>query len=200
MILVIDNYDSFTWNLVQCLGAQGTEIEVVRNDAMTLTQISAARPEGIVLSPGPGTPQESGVCLDVLRGLQGRVPILGVCLGHQAMCEVAGSKIVRAQAPVHGKAWDIVHDGLGLFAGLPQPLRAGRYHSLLVDEMSIPETLRITARTPEGDVMAVEDLSRPSYGVQFHPESILTPDGDLLLANFLAVVQAFAAGQWSPRC
>jgi anthranilate synthase/aminodeoxychorismate synthase-like glutamine amidotransferase len=186
VILLVDNYDSFTWNLFQVMGGLGADVEVLRNDAVTVAQIRGMDVRGIVLSPGPGTPDESGVCLDVLRELQGELPILGVCLGHQAICQVAGGHIGRAAAPVHGKPWDVLHDGRGIFEGLPQPLRAGRYHSLVATD--VPDTLRVAARTPEGEVMAVQDRARPTWGVQFHPESVLTPDGDRLLANWLTEV------------
>jgi anthranilate synthase/aminodeoxychorismate synthase-like glutamine amidotransferase len=183
MILIVDNYDSFTWNLYQMLGALHPGVEVRRNDAVTVDEVRGY--DAVVLSPGPGTPDESGVCLDVLRELEGTLPILGVCLGHQAICQVRGASIVRAALPVHGKPSDVQHDGTGLFAGLPKPFVAGRYHSLIVDPATLPSELRVTARTPDGEIMAVEHVDRPTWGVQFHPESILTPQGEQLLANFL---------------
>lgn len=189
MILIIDNYDSFTFNLFQMLGELEPDLVVHRNDAITVAGIQALRPDGIVLSPGPGTPDDSGVCLDVLRELEGQLPILGVCLGHQALCQVRGASVVRAPRPVHGKPSAVQHDGDGLFAGLPQPMVAGRYHSLVVDPETLPEELRVTARTADGEVMAVRHFRNPTFGVQFHPESILTPQGDRLLANFVDVVR-----------
>ena len=190
MILIVDNYDSFTFNLFQMLGGLRPDIEVVRNDRITVEQIRAARYDGIVLSPGPGTPEESGVCLDILRELEGTVPILGVCLGHQAICQVRGARIVRAELPVHGKPSPVHHDGRGVLAGLPDPFVAGRYHSLVVDPATMPDELDVTARTPDGEIMAVQHVTNPTWGVQFHPESILTPDGELLLANFLRLLNA----------
>ena len=185
MLLIIDNYDSFTFNLFQMMGALVPDVEVVRNDALSVAQIRERRPDAIVLSPGPGTPDESGVCLDVLRELDGELPILGVCLGHQALCQVLGATIVRAGEPVHGKPSEVDHDGRGLFAGLPQPFVAGRYHSLVVDPATVPDALEVSARTADGELMAVRHRHHPTYGVQFHPESVLTPDGETLLANFL---------------
>ncbi len=185
MILIVDNYDSFTWNLFQMLGALQPNIDVVRNDAITVEQIRERGYAGIVLSPGPGTPDESGVCLDILRELEGSLPILGVCLGHQAICQMRGASIVRASLPVHGKPSDVAHEGVGLFEGLPQPFVAGRYHSLVVDPATMPAELRVTARTADGEIMAVKHATNPTWGVQFHPESILTPDGEKLLSNFL---------------
>ncbi len=188
MLLIVDNYDSFTFNLYQMLGGLHPRIEVVRNDRITVGEIAAAGFDGIVLSPGPGTPDESGVCLDVLRELEGTLPILGVCLGHQAICQVRGATVVRAALPVHGKPSEVRHDGQGLFAGLPQPFTAGRYHSLVVDPATIPPELMVTASTDDGEVMAVRHVSNPTVGVQFHPESILTPEGERLLANFLGML------------
>jgi anthranilate synthase component 2 len=185
VILIVDNYDSFTFNLYQVLGALHDDVRVVRNDAITVEQIRELDPDGIVLSPGPGTPADSGVCLDVLAELEGELPILGVCLGHQAICEARGATIVRAPEPVHGKPSEVGHDGLGLFDGLPNPLRAGRYHSLVVAPDTLPHELVITARTEDGEIMGVRHRTHPTWGLQFHPESILTPDGDKLLANFV---------------
>ena len=185
MILIVDNYDSFTWNLFQMLGALHPDVEVHRNDAVTVAQIRERGYSAVVLSPGPGTPDESGVCLDILRELEGSLPILGVCLGHQAICQVRGATIVRADLPVHGKPSDVGHEGTGLFEGLPQPFTAGRYHSLVVRPDTLSVDLRVTARTADGEIMAVEHIANPTWGVQFHPESILTPQGEQLLANFL---------------
>ncbi len=193
MILIVDNYDSFTWNLFQLLGALSPDIEVLRNDAVTVAQIRERGVSGVVLSPGPGTPDESGVCLDVIRELGGELPILGVCLGHQAICQIHGGSIVRAPVPAHGKPSEVTHDGQGLFAGLPQPMVCGRYHSLVVDPATVPDVLEVTARTADGAIMAVRHRAHPTVGVQFHPESVLTPDGERLLANFLALVDSWEA-------
>ena len=193
-VLVIDNYDSFTFNLVQRLGELGAQVEVLRNDALGAEEILARRPERLVLSPGPCTPNEAGVCLELIAracGLDGfappprEIPILGVCLGHQSIGQAFGGKVVRAKAPVHGKAEDIVHDGSALFRGVPRPLRGGRYHSLVVDGRTLPKELKVAARTRDGIVMALRHRKLPVFGVQFHPESILTPDGQTLLGNFL---------------
>jgi anthranilate synthase/aminodeoxychorismate synthase-like glutamine amidotransferase len=195
-VLIIDNYDSFTFNLVQRLGELGARMEVLRNDAASPEEILARRPDRLVLSPGPCTPNEAGVCLGLIAracGLDGfarpdrPIPILGVCLGHQSIGQAFGAKVVRARAPVHGKAEEIVHDGSTLFRGLPKPLRGGRYHSLVVDGRTVPRELRISARTRDGIVMGLRHRKLPVFGVQFHPESILTPDGQLLLRNFLEV-------------
>jgi anthranilate synthase component II len=195
-VLVIDNYDSFTFNLVQRLGELGASVEVLRNDALPAAEILARKPERIVLSPGPCTPNEAGVCLELIGracGLNGsplparRLPMLGVCLGHQSIGQAFGAKVVRAREPVHGKAEEIVHDRSSLFRGLPRPLRAGRYHSLVVDARTVPRELAVSARTKDGIVMALRHRKLPVFGVQFHPESILTPDGQTLLRNFLEI-------------
>ncbi len=195
-VLVIDNYDSFTFNLVQRLGELGARVDVLRNDAEGAEEILARRPERLVLSPGPCTPNEAGVCLELIAracGLNGyapperAIPILGVCLGHQSIGQAFGGKVVRARAPVHGKAEEILHDGSGIFRGVPKPLRGGRYHSLVVDRRTLPRELKISARTRDGIVMGLRHRTLPVFGVQFHPESILTPDGQILLRNFLEV-------------
>jgi anthranilate synthase component II len=195
-VLVIDNYDSFTFNLVQRLGELGARVEVLRNDALTAAEILARKPERIVLSPGPCTPNEAGVCLELIEracGLNGSarpprpLPMLGVCLGHQSIGQAFGGKVVRAREPVHGKAEEIVHDRSSLFRGLPRTLRAGRYHSLVVESRSVPRELAVSARTKDGIVMALRHRKLPVFGVQFHPESILTPDGQTLLRNFLEI-------------
>ena len=186
MLLMLDNYDSFTWNLVQYLGELGADVHVHRNDAITLEQIEAWQPERIVVSPGPCTPDEAGVSVPLIQRFAGRVPILGVCLGHQAIGAAFGAAVVRGD-PVHGRATPIDHDGTGLFRGLPHPLLACRYHSLYVAEPLGP-ALRATARTPTGEVMAVQHQSHPTFGVQFHPESFRTPHGRHLCANFLGFV------------
>jgi len=187
-LLLIDKFDSFSFNLYQMMGAIYPRIEVVRNNRTTVAEVRSADFAGIVLSPGPGTPDDSGICLDIVRELGGTLPLLGVCLGHQAICQVGGARIVRAEVPVHGKASEVSHDGKGLFAKLPQPFAAGRYHSLIVDPDTLPESLEISARSPSGEIMAVRHRTQPTYGVQFHPESILTPHGDTLLRNFLATI------------
>jgi anthranilate synthase/aminodeoxychorismate synthase-like glutamine amidotransferase len=194
-VLLIDNYDSFTFNLVQRLGELGAETEVVRNDALTAEELVARAPERLVISPGPCTPQEAGISIEAIRllcGLDGgrsrrSVPILGVCLGHQSIGAAFGARIVRAKAPVHGKAEEILHDGSALFRGAPRRLLAGRYHSLVVEEKSLPRALAVSARTKDGTVMALRHRTLPVFGVQFHPESILTPEGQTLLRNFLQV-------------
>ncbi len=187
MILVIDNYDSFTWNLVQYLAELGAEPCVVRNDQIDLAGIEARAPERLIISPGPGSPNEAGISCDAIRALSGRVPILGVCLGHQCIGQVFGGRIVRAARLMHGKTSWIHHRGDGILAGLPQPFEATRYHSLLIERASLPECLRLTGWTEEDEVMAVEHVEWPIYGVQFHPESILTREGRQILRNFLLV-------------
>ena len=186
-VLVIDNYDSFTYNLVQRLGELGAELDVVRNDAITVDDLERRKPERLVLSPGPCTPNEAGICLDLIDRAAASIPILGVCLGHQAIGQAFGGGVVRAPVPVHGKAEEIVHDKSALFRGAPRPLLAGRYHSLVVEEKSLPPEIVVSARTRDGIVMALRHRKLPVFGVQFHPESILTPDGQTLLGNFLAV-------------
>jgi len=193
-VLVVDNYDSFTYNLVQRLGELGAQVDVVRNDAMGVAELIDRLPERLVLSPGPCTPDEAGISLELVRklcGLDGekphRVAILGVCLGHQTIGQAFGGRVVRAREPVHGKAEEIVHDRSALFRGVPRPLLAGRYHSLVVAERGLPRTLTVSARTRDGIVMALRHRTLPLFGVQFHPESILTPDGQTLLRNFLEV-------------
>jgi glutamine amidotransferase of anthranilate synthase or aminodeoxychorismate synthase len=183
MILMIDNYDSFTWNLVQCL-SELDEVGTFRNDRVTLEEIAAMNPSHIVISPGPGNPEESGISRDVIRAFSGRIPILGVCLGHQALGQVFGGRVVRAEEPCHGKVSAIRHKGEGILMGLPDPFMATRYHSLVVEETSLPEELKVTARTDDGTVMAMEHRDFPLFGVQFHPESILTEAGMSLLRNF----------------
>ena len=188
-VLVIDNYDSFTWNLVQYLGELGAEPVVRRNDAIGVEEIGELRPRGIVLSPGPCTPAEAGITVPVIRRWGRSTPILGVCLGHQAIGEAYGGKVVRARKVMHGKTSTILHDGRGLFAGLPSPLRVMRYHSLVIEPASMPAELEIIARAadePE-EIHAVRHHEHPVWGVQFHPESVLTDGGKQLLRNFLAL-------------
>lgn len=186
MVLVVDNYDSFTYNLVQYLGELGADLRVVRNDAVKWQDIAAAAPDRIVISPGPGRPEDAGVTMDVIRHLGDRIPVLGVCLGHQAIGAVFGGDVVRAAVPMHGKTSLIEHDNRGVFAGLSQPFVASRYHSLVVAEPGLPDALEISARTKdEGTIMGLRHKTFPIHGVQFHPESILTSEGKLLLSNFL---------------
>ena len=186
MILVVDNYDSFTFNLVQALQSLGAEVEVQRNDELSVEDVRAMAPEAVVLSPGPCTPAEAGISVPLIRALSGSVPILGVCLGHQSIGAAFGGVVRRAGRVVHGKTSPVSHEGTGLFSGMPRPLSVGRYHSLVVDRASLPEVLEVTAvSTDDGEIMAVRHRSHPTVGVQFHPESVLTPDGPDLLRNFL---------------
>ncbi|MBY6277907.1 anthranilate synthase component II [Symbiobacterium thermophilum] len=193
MIVVIDNYDSFTYNLVQCLGELGAAQAVFRNDQITVDQVAALRPEAVVISPGPCTPDEAGISLELIRRLGPTTPILGVCLGHQAIGQAYGGRVVPAPSLMHGKTSLVRHSGEGLFVGLPNPFTAGRYHSLVVDRASLPDDLVVTAETEDGLVMAVQHRVHPVYGVQFHPESILTECGRQLLQNFLRLAQPAAA-------
>jgi len=192
MLLVIDNYDSFTYNLVQYLGELGAEVEVRRNDAITVAEVGRMAPAGIVLSPGPCAPAQAGVTVDVIRAWGSRIPTLGVCLGHQAIGEAYGGRVVRAARAVHGKASRVTHDGTGLFAGLPTPLDVGRYHSLVVERESLPEMLRVTATAEDdpAEIHALRHVQHPVWGVQFHPESVLTPHGKRILKNFLDQVSS----------
>jgi len=190
MIFVLDNYDSFTYNLVQFLGEMGAEIEVRRNDQTTVEEIAALKPEALVLSPGPGRPADAGILLDIIRHFSEKLPILGVCLGHQAIGEVFGGEVVAAPSLVHGKTTAVLHDGKTIFTGLPSPFQAARYHSLVVDPRTIPATLEVSAHTAEGVVMGLRHKKFPVEGVQFHPESILTDVGPRLLKNFLDLVVA----------
>ena len=186
-ILVVDNYDSFTFNLVQLIEVLGAEAEVVRNDVEPAEALAARGPDGVVLSPGPGTPERAGVTLDAVRCFAARgTPVLGVCLGHQAIGVAFGGSVARARVPRHGKSVAIRHDGAGVFHGLADPFEAALYHSLVVDEERLPAALQITARSPEGEVMGVRHRELPLEGVQFHPESVLTPGGRALVANFVA--------------
>jgi anthranilate synthase component 2 len=185
MLLMIDNYDSFTYNLVQYLGELGEDVQVFRNDAVTLPEIAAWKPERIVLSPGPCTPSEAGVCVPLIERFAGEIPILGVCLGHQAIGQAFGGRIVRAGKVMHGKLSTIAHRGEGVFRGLGNPLTATRYHSLVIERSSLPSCLEITAESEDGEIMGVRHRDFPVEGVQFHPEAILTEQGHELLANFL---------------
>ncbi len=186
MIVVIDNYDSFTYNLVQYFGELGADLRVFRNDAVTVAEVQDLEPDAIVLSPGPGRPEGSGVCLQIVEEFHQRLPILGVCLGHQAIAHVFGGTIDRAPRLMHGKTSAIHHTGQGIFANFPSPFTATRYHSLIVKE-PVPDGFDVTAFTAEGEIMAIQHREHPLYGVQFHPESILTPHGKRLLENFLRV-------------
>jgi para-aminobenzoate synthetase component II len=208
MILVIDNYDSFTYNLVQYLGELGGELRVMRNDAVTLDEVRAAKPQAIVISPGPGRPENAGITMAVIRGMGDRTPILGVCLGHQAIGAVFGASVVRAPELLHGKTSDVHHDGTGVLAGLPTPFVATRYHSLAVSEDELPAEIVVTGRTRSGVVMALRHESLPIDGVQFHPESVLTQGGHRMVANWLqrcgasvdaSVVDELASGVESLR-
>jgi anthranilate synthase/aminodeoxychorismate synthase-like glutamine amidotransferase len=189
MVFVLDNYDSFTYNLVQYLGELGAEVEVYRNDELTVEQVEALKPERILLSPGPCTPHEAGILVPLIRHMAGKVPILGVCLGHQAIGEAFGGQVVRAQQLMHGKTSPVEHDGKGIFAGLPTPLTCTRYHSLIVAEDSLPGELMVTARTQTAGggsiIMGLRHRTLPIEGVQFHPESVLTEGGHQMIRNFL---------------
>jgi para-aminobenzoate synthetase component II len=185
-ILVIDNYDSFVYNLVQYLGQLGVDCDVRRNDQIEVTEVGRLDPAGVLLSPGPSTPQRAGICMDVITEYAGRLPIFGVCLGHQAFGAAYGATVTRAPELLHGKTSEVVHDGTGVLAGLPSPFTATRYHSLTVLESTLPEEIEVTGRTESGVVMAMRHRTLPIEGVQFHPESVLTQSGHLILANWLA--------------
>jgi anthranilate synthase/aminodeoxychorismate synthase-like glutamine amidotransferase len=187
MVLVIDNYDSFTYNLVQYFGELGAELLVRRNDEITLDEIAALAPERIVISPGPCTPREAGISCAVIEKFGPNIPLLGVCLGHQSIGDVYGGNVIRAGRLMHGKTSPILHNGEGVFTGLPMPFEATRYHSLLVERSSFPDALEITAETAEGEIMGLRHKEFPIHGVQFHPESILTLEGKQLLKNFLSL-------------
>ncbi len=185
-LLLIDNYDSFTYNLVQAFLVLGAEVQVVRNDAIGVAEAEARDPTHLCISPGPGAPRDAGVSMDMIRTFAGRIPVLGVCLGHQAIVEAFGGEVVRAGRLMHGKTSPIRHDGLGVFAGLPSPCEVGRYHSLIAAPERLPATLTVSAHTDEGEIMGVRHTELQIEGVQFHPESILTNEGERLLGNFLA--------------
>ena len=194
MVFVLDSYDSFTYNLVQYLGELGAEVEVYRNDELTVEQVEARKPDRILLSPGPCTPREAGILVPLIQHMAGKVPILGVCLGHQAIGEAFGGQVVRARQLMHGKTSPVDHDGKGIFAGLPTPLTCTRYHSLIVEEESLPAELTVTARTPANGggpvgsvIMGLRHRTLPIEGVQFHPESVLTEGGRQMIRNFLAM-------------
>ena len=193
-IAIVDNYDSFTYNLVQYLGELGAKVDVVRNDATDAEALVAGRPDGVVISPGPGDPDDAGISLEVVRVCaRTRTPLLGVCLGHQSIGQAFGGRIVRARSLMHGKVSAISHDGRGVFRALPSPFDATRYHSLVIAEESLPPVLEVTARTPDGEIMGVRHRELPIEGVQFHPESILTEQGKPLLRNFLDACNRSAA-------
>ena len=189
-LLLIDNYDSFTYNLVQAFLVLGADVLVHRNDAISIEAARALEPTHVCISPGPGTPHDAGVSMDMIRAFAGRVPVLGVCLGHQSLVEVYGGDVVRAGRLMHGKVSMVEHDGRELYAGLPQPFAAGRYHSLIAKPETLPAVLEVTARTAEGEIMGVRHREHVVEGVQFHPESILTPDGPRLLGHFLELTAA----------
>jgi para-aminobenzoate synthetase component II len=200
VILVIDNYDSFVFNVVRYFEELGETVRVARNDALDVPGIRALNPQAIVISPGPCTPAEAGISLPAIRELSGEVPLLGVCLGHQAIGAAFGGRVARAERPLHGQATPIRHDGTGLFADLPDPMRVGRYHSLIVaPQPGMAERLRVDAVSPEGEVMALSHRSHPTWGVQFHPESVLTENGHALFGNFLRLARDWRAGQGAPE-
>ncbi len=184
-ILLVDNYDSFTYNLLHYLSELGAKVEVVRNDTLTPAAILKKKPDGIVLSPGPCTPNEAGVCLDLITLAKGKVPILGVCLGHQSIAQALGGKVVRAKKPMHGKVSEVKHTGKGVFKGIPSPFKATRYHSLIADKKSLPKDVMITAETKDGIIMGLQHKKFAIHGVQFHPESIASEHGHAILKNFL---------------
>lgn len=192
MILFIDNYDSFTFNLVSMMGALEPDLKVVRNDEVTVADVASLEPDGIVLSPGPGRPSDAGVCADVVKAFAPRLPMLGVCLGHQVMVEAFGGTVDRALAPMHGKVSNVVHDGTGLLAHLPSPFSAGRYHSLVAVRETLPRDLIVQGTSPEDEIMALRHRTFPCHGVQFHPESILTPEGGVILRHFVSLCREAA--------
>lgn len=190
MLVLIDNYDSFTYNLVQYFGDLGENAQVYRNDKIKAEDVFALKPDAIVLSPGPGTPDDAGICLDVIRlASEHSVPLLGICLGHQSIGQVFGGKVIRAPKPCHGKVSEVHHEGVGLFENIPEPLTVTRYHSLVVERENLPFCLEVTGETDDGLIMAISHKNKPIYGVQFHPESIATESGHSLLKNFLNLVK-----------
>ena len=194
MILMIDNYDSFAYNLVQYIGELGVEVKVVRNDAFTLAEIEQLAPQIIVVSPGPCTPNEAGISLDVISYFAGKIPILGVCLGHQSIGQAFGGKVIRAERLMHGKTSPVFHDGKGVNANMPNPFRATRYHSLLVEKESLPDCLEVTSWTEEGEIMGLRHKEYVVEGVQYHPESIMTEQGKKLIENFIGVHSSLRKG------
>ena len=186
MIVIIDNYDSFTYNIVQTIGGLGVEVKVFRNDTVNVSFIEALKPERLLISPGPCTPSKAGISIEAIRYFAGKIPILGVCLGHQSVGEAFGGETIRAKRLMHGKTSPVIHDGKGVFTNLPNPFEAMRYHSLVTNEGTLPDCLEITAKSDQGELMGLRHRELPIEGVQFHPESIMTPDGIELLKNFLA--------------
>jgi anthranilate synthase component II len=199
MFLLIDNYDSFTYNLVHYLGEEGAEVVVRRNDTLSAEDALALRPQGIVLSPGPCDPDKAGICLDLIGKVAGKVPVLGVCLGHQAIGQQFGGRVLRAPRPMHGKVSDISHTGKGVFQNLPTPFRATRYHSLIVARDGLPDCLEITAQTSDGLIMGLQHRTQPVFGVQFHPESIASEHGHEILRNFLKIAGLSTVGRKGVR-
>lgn len=197
-ILMIDNYDSFTYNLVQYLGSLGAEVIVKRNDEIKPEEVREINPDGIVISPGPCTPKEAGVSVEVIRKYYKEYPILGVCLGHQSIGYAFGADIVRAKRLMHGKTSEITHTGEGIFKDIPSPFTAVRYHSLVIDEKTLPKELKITARSEDGEIMGIQHVEYPVYGVQFHPESVLSEYGMKILENFLSVVREHSQKKFAP--
>ncbi len=191
MHLLLDNYDSFTYNIVQALGQLGAEVQVVRNDQITVEEALALAPESLIISPGPGTPADAGISVELVKNFAGKTAILGVCLGHQSIVEAFGGHIVRAEKVMHGKTSKIHHDGKTIYAGMPNPFQATRYHSLIVPEDELPDDLQVSSYTQDGEVMGVRHRTLPIEGLQFHPESILTPEGQVLLENFLEMVNQY---------
>jgi anthranilate synthase/aminodeoxychorismate synthase-like glutamine amidotransferase len=199
VIFLVDNYDSFTWNLVQAVGKLGYAVEVARNDRFDPAEVISRVPEAVIVSPGPGRPENAGRSLEVIAAAEdGGIPVLGVCLGHQAIAALHGGRVERAPAPRHGKSSPVFHGGGELFEGVPSPFEAGRYHSLIVSDEGLPEVLRVAARSADGLVMALSHRSKPVFGVQFHPESVLTPSGEKILANFLARGRRFRDAGGTP--
>jgi anthranilate synthase/aminodeoxychorismate synthase-like glutamine amidotransferase len=190
MIVMIDNYDSFTYNLVQEMGKLGASMAVHRNDKISLEALEALKPSALIVSPGPCTPNEAGISVAAIQAFSGRIPVFGVCLGHQSIVQACGGRIIHAQRIMHGKVSPVTHDGKGLFADMPHPFDAGRYHSLVGESSSMPECLEVTAQSDDGEIMGIRHREHPTYGVQFHPESVLTPDGPVLMGNFLRMAGA----------
>ncbi len=188
MIVMIDNYDSFTYNLVQEMGKLGAAIEVYRNDTISISELEELKPKAIIISPGPCTPTEAGISIEVILNYSGKLPLLGVCLGHQSIIQAFGGAIIHANHIMHGKTSEVSHDGTGLFRNMTNPLIAGRYHSLVGDRQTLPECLEVTAESDDGEIMAIKHKEHSTLGVQFHPESVLTPDGNILMQNFIDMI------------
>jgi anthranilate synthase component 2 len=199
MIVLVDNYDSFTYNLVQILASQGADLRVFRNDEITVEEIEAMKPDGIVVSPGPCTPAEAGISVDVVKAFSGKLPLLGVCLGHQSIGAAFGAVITNATYIMHGKTSKVEHDKGGLYRGMKQPFAAGRYHSLVIKRETLPAELIVDATSDDGEIMGMHHSAHPTYGVQFHPESVLTPGGKRLLRNFLQIVEAWHQREEDPQ-